>query len=172
MSILGPLFVGALFGMGIHSAKKQKEENDRKMAELDAECEARRKAFEAECEARQKALEERIAREKAEAERRAEETRKRRSIPCLFTKELSEDRFKQIVYQSAKQIKRIKMVYIDGPYVRCIVQSQSGISDWEFNLDFNDYGRITGTCWRRQENQDSKIPLRLVQIIQNAISAK
>ena len=48
--------------------------------------------------------------------------------------------------------------------------SQSGISEWDFELDFNDYGKITGTYWISSDNYDSMIPETLGNLIQKAIS--
>ena len=61
-------------------------------------------------------------------------------------------------------------VAVDGPIVYGMVQSQSGISDWYFMLDFNDYGHITGTFRCTSDNEDSNIPTRLGSLIQDEIN--
>lgn len=51
-----------------------------------------------------------------------------------------------------------------------MVLSQSGISEWEFELDFNDYGKITGSYWIYSDNYDSMIPKALGNSIQEEIN--
>ena len=38
------------------------------------------------------------------------------------------------------------------------VRTQSGLSEWDFKVDFNDYGHITGKYWLSSDNDDSNIP--------------
>ena len=101
-------------------------------------------------------------------ERQAEEER-RKNTPCYFDNGISQSEFTEIVYNAGRRIKRLQ-VLVDGPIVYGKVESQSGISTWEFKLDYNDYGRITGTYWESTENSDSSIPGRLGQLIQDEIS--
>lgn len=54
--------------------------------------------------------------------------------------------------------------------MNCIVQSQSGISEWEFWVDFNDYGHITGRFWWHTDNSDSNIPEKFGDIISSFIN--
>lgn len=61
--------------------------------------------------------------------------------------------------KSAKEIKRLKIISVDGLYVRCEVKSSSGISTWEFSADFYDYGNLSGSYFiGYKENDDSTIP--------------
>ena len=64
-----------------------------------------------------------------------------------------------------KKIKRVKNISVSGPFVCGEVESQSGISTWDFCVDFNDYGHITGKYWIRSENDDSSIPSRIGEMI-------
>ncbi len=57
----------------------------------------------------------------------------------------------------------------DGPVVYGIVESQSGLSEWSFTIDFNDYGHITGEYWITTDNDDSIIPERVAGRIREAI---
>ena len=107
-------------------------------------------------------LNRRIAEEEAEQERR-------RNTPCRFEEGFSEADFEQMANRAARKIKRLEKVAVDGPIVYGMVQSQSGISDWYFMLDFNDYGHITGTYWCSSDNEDSNIPTRLGSLIQDEI---
>ena len=39
------------------------------------------------------------------------------------------------------------------------VKTNSGINDWNFKLDFNDYGKISGQYWISfDNNKESDIP--------------
>ena len=58
--------------------------------------------------------------------------------------EISEQEFRSIVYATAKKIKRIKRTTIVGARVICLVDAQSNISRWEFELDFRHRNTITG----------------------------
>ena len=103
------------------------------------------------------------------AKEEREEQERRRNTPCLFVDGFSEYEFEQMVKQAGKNIRRLSSVSIDGPVVYGVVQSQSGISEWNFKLDFNDYGHITGTYWLSSDNDDSGIPERLGDLIRASI---
>ncbi len=100
--------------------------------------------------------------------RREEEDRKRRSIICKYDKIITRNVFEDIAFKCAKRIKRISDIKIGNGTVKATVSSQSGISEWEFVLDFNDYGKFTGSYWLERENFDSEIPERLGSMIQDA----
>ncbi len=123
---------------------------------------------------RRKEEEERRQEEERERERRKEEReRKRKRTPCFFVDGFSKSDFKQMAYRVAKGIKRLKVEVI-GPVVYGTVQSQSGISEWHFRADYNNYGHITGTYWLSKDNFDSSIPEnyaeRLAREIRNFVS--
>ena len=82
---------------------------------------------------------------------------------------IAEEEFEEIAENAARTIKRLTGIKVIGPVVYGSVRSQSGLTDWSFTLDFNDYGHITGTCWRTQDNEDSKIPNVLKERIQEEI---
>lgn len=86
-----------------------------------------------------------------------EENKRKESI-CNFDNGISRDEFYNIVKLVGKSIQRVTNLYADGPIVYGMVRSQSGISDWKFKVDFNDYGKITGKYWLTTDNSDSKIP--------------
>jgi hypothetical protein len=69
-----------------------------------------------------------------------------------------------------KELEELNGLDIDNGAISVTVISQSGISKWEFELDFNDYGKITGQYWLSTENYDSEIPERLGDSIQEAIN--
>ena len=103
-----------------------------------------------------------------ENERAYNEEQKRKSLTCLFNDGVSQEEFVEIVNAIVKTIKRVT-VSINGPVVTGTVRSQSGISTWKFQLDFNDYGHLTGRYWITNENKDSQIPESLAQQIQKRI---
>ena len=94
----------------------------------------------------------------AEYRRKQEEIEERRSRPCTFDDLLSQDDFIYIAHKAGKNIKRLIAMNVDGTDVHGVMVSQSGASDWNFRLDFNDYGRVTGKFWCESDNNDSNIP--------------
>lgn len=136
------LLTVAFLGWIVTSAKKDKEERE---------------------------LEER--REKEERERKAREEEKRMKTPITYEEYLSQEQFNEIALMIAKPIKRLKIV-VKGPFVVGTVRSQSGISEWEFLIDFNDYGKLSGKYWLTSDNYDSTIPGNVADRISNAIIDK
>lgn len=86
------------------------------------------------------------------------EDKKRRQTPCLFQDGFTEEQFGNMVAEATKGIKRLKDYKIDGPFIFGTAISQSGLSEWKFRIDFNDYGHITGKYWIRSDNSDSSLP--------------
>lgn len=97
------------------------------------------------------------------------EDNKRRNTRCDFSDGISKTEFEVIVIRSAKGMKRIKELKIDGPIVKGKVSSISGLSSWQFEIDFNDYGHITGKYWLDSDNAQSNVPTFLASKIKNAI---
>ena len=93
----------------------------------------------------------------------------RKNTPCKFNDGISYEDFTHIVKSSKKHIKRIKEILVDKAVVYCTVESQTGYSDWNFQVDFNDWGHLTGTYWKTSENSDSNIPKRFGDLISGAI---
>ena len=83
----------------------------------------------------------------------AEEER-RRNTPCYFVDGISEKTFRRITKQTSKRFKRLKVTEIDGAVIYITYYSQSGLSDYDAVIDFNDYGHITGRYWLSNENDD------------------
>ncbi len=100
-------------------------------------------------------------------EREREEKRKR--TKCEFTDDLSSEDFKSIVLRSSRHFKRVRNVGVYGPIVIGFVKSHSNISEWKFNIDYNDFGRITGEYWLSSDNSDSNVPEKLAESIKNEI---
>lgn len=89
---------------------------------------------------------------------------------CRFDGRISEEVFREIAQKAGKGIKRIKTIVVSNAKVYGVVRSQSGISEWGFLIDFNDYGKLTGRYWLSSDNSDSEIP-RIVadRIIQQMV---
>ncbi len=104
-----------------------------------------------------------------EGKQRREEDERRRNTPYQFSDYLPEATFGKIVNWAGNQVKRVYSLNNEGPFIYGKVISQSGISEWRFMLDFNDYGSITGRYWLTSENEDSTIPERIGDLIQTTI---
>lgn len=79
-------------------------------------------------------------------------------IPCSYDDGISFEEFESIAHQAKSRLRRITSLSINNGIVYCTVESQSGATDWDFRVDFNDWGHITGTYWTKTENTDSSIP--------------
>lgn len=109
-----------------------------------------------------------------ETKRRHEEIvqkeKERKRTPFLFDDGISEMEFRVLVRREAKKIKRIKSVEFNGPIVKGKVISQSGISEWSFRIDLNDYGHFSNRYWISSNNDDSNIPKIFAQRIIDSIN--
>lgn len=76
-----------------------------------------------------------------------------------------------IVKRSGRHIKRLTDLSINGPVVYGTVRTNSGLSEWDFKLDFNDYGHITGRYWLIYGNEDSSIPIKVAEKISSMIGS-
>ena len=99
----------------------------------------------------------------------AKEEKRRRSKACRFKGSVSEDDFCAIVKSAGSGLKNLVSLYSEGTDVYGIVRSRSGISEWKFKVDFNDYGKLTGKYWITSENSDSQIPKLVADRIVSAI---
>lgn len=98
-----------------------------------------------------------------------QEEKRRKSIPCCFLDVISKSEFEEMVKISKKNIKRLKDLYAEEAVVCGTVCSQSGISYWNFKIDFNDYGHLTGRYWLSSENNDSEIPSTVAKKVSSQI---
>ena len=94
-----------------------------------------------------------------------EKEQQRRGTPCYFEDGVSEERFWEIVKNAAKKVGRIKTISVDGTKVYGVAESKSGVLEQEFELDFNDYGHITGKYWIYSNCNDSEVPNELAKHI-------
>jgi len=100
-----------------------------------------------------------------EEEIKIQKENKRKSCVYNFDEGLSKEEFDEIVFSCTRKIKRIENVEIDGLAIYVTVSSVSGLSLWDFILDFNDYGKLTGKYYLKSENYDSDIPQKLNHLI-------
>lgn len=112
-----------------------------------------------------------ITKEIKNSRERAAEEERRKSTLCYFNDGISHEQFEAIVKKAGKHIKRLKELTVDGPVVYGTVRTQSGLSDWYFKADFNDYGHITGTYWLSSDNDDSNIPKHVADNISSMIQS-
>ena len=95
---------------------------------------------------------------------------RRRNSPFKYNKYIDAESFEKIVQGVVKPIKRIEDYYVVGSIVVCTVRTQSGISDWTFRVDFNDFGELTGRYWILDYgNYDSDIPKTVAKKIHLAM---
>ena len=83
------------------------------------------------------------SRKKANKEKtlKVEEENKRANTTFIYPSQISSNDFDEIVYKSIKPIKnRIKTIHVCNGIVTGTVVSITGLSEWTFTLDFNDYG--------------------------------
>ena len=82
----------------------------------------------------------------------------RENTPCRFSDGITWEEFASRADKEGGRISRIRKLKVVGPIVYCTVESQTGYSKWDFSVDFNDWGHITGVRWLQTENLDSTIP--------------
>jgi hypothetical protein len=88
----------------------------------------------------------------------AQETKLRRSSPLRFGEPVTQYEFTELAHEVARRTARVQEVAVDGMDVTIKVASNSGLTTWTADIDFNDYGHLTGTYWLSSENSDSLIP--------------
>ena len=98
-----------------------------------------------------------------------EEEKRRKNSVCHFDGNIKKEEFYVMVKRGGKGIKRLTNLYVEGPIVHGTVRSQSGLSDWCFTIDFNDYGDISGRYWLATDNTDSDIPKIIAERIAEQI---
>ena len=69
-------------------------------------------------------------------------------------------------------IERIIHVEVEGYCVYCVAETTRGTSEWEFSVDFDDNGHVTGNYDIRSENYESNIPEHFAKKIQRALMNK
>ena len=88
----------------------------------------------------------------------AKKEQRRRESPPKFIPWLTEQDFSLMVSYVASQSLRIVRAEVTGLVVEITVRSNSGLTTWSADLDFNDYGNPSGQYWIRTENEQSPVP--------------
>ena len=101
--------------------------------------------------------------------REEREREERKSNEVEYDDILTEEIFEEIVDNCARKIKRISYWEVNNGEITVTVKSQSGITKWDFEVDFNDYGEITGAYWITSENDDSEIPNTFAEMVRECI---
>lgn len=110
--------------------------------------------------------------EQAKREAREQEEQRRRNSPFAPDNSVALHEFTNIANRIASRTKRITCITIDGLVVTATVQSQSRLTEWDFSVDFNDYGHLTGKYWLSSDNDDSVIPQWFADNVSAAIKEK
>jgi nitrate reductase NapE component len=92
-----------------------------------------------------------------------------KNVSKSYSYGISRELFEAIVMKSKRRIKRLRNVSVNGTTVYGTVISQKGITEWNFQIDFNDCGHITGNYLLTSENGDSNIPERFANRISTII---
>ncbi len=107
-----------------------------------------------------------------ETRKEAEETERRRLSPLWFDPRLTQNDFNELVQDIAGRTPRVDTAWVIGMTVKLRVASISGLSAWTAEIDFNDYGRLTGTYWLDTENPDSLIPEHFADKVRAQIKSR
>jgi hypothetical protein len=101
----------------------------------------------------------------------AQETKRRKSCPLSFNDGLTQSDFVEIARDVAKGTTRVGHVAVTGVTVTLHVRSNSGLSTWTAEVDFNDYGRVTGAYWLKTDT-DSIVPKHFAEAVKKRIEGR
>lgn len=101
--------------------------------------------------------------------RSVQETIRRKSTPMTFDVRLTQHDFVTISTRVAEATPRVFRSTTTGVTVLIEVRSNSGLSTWTAEIDFNDYGRLTGNYWIQSSNTQSPIPEFFARAVQEEI---
>jgi len=104
--------------------------------------------------------------------RDAQETKRLKKSQLCFDEVLTQGEFREIARDIAKRTPRVEGVVVTGMTVTLRVGSISGLSTWEAEIDFNDYGHLTGAYWLGTGNPDSLIPEHFAKAVQAQIGSR
>lgn len=104
--------------------------------------------------------------------REAQETNRREHSPLCFDPWLTQSDFSELVQGVAERTRRVKYANVHGMNVTLGVASISGLTNWSAEIDFNDYGRLTGAYWLHTDNSDSLIPAHVADLVRAQIKSR
>lgn len=95
------------------------------------------------------------------------------ATPCEFSDGITQEEFIKYANEAVDQIDEREIeIKVSGPIVCGVVRSIKGSTVWFFEVDFNDFGHITGRYWISSENNDSSVPYRIASLIEKQILIK
>ena len=102
----------------------------------------------------------------------AQEEKRRKNSPLQFEPELTQQDFIAIAERIAKIMPRSDGVEVSGMTAILTVRSNTGLTSWTAEADFNNYGRLTGRYWLTTENEQSPIPKVFADALKDEILAR
>jgi len=102
----------------------------------------------------------------------AKETSLRKNSPLCFEENLTQSDFAEIVRDAAKRTPRVEDAFTAGMTATLTVRSNSGLSTWKAEVDFNDYGQLTGKYWVDTQNSESIIPEYFAEAVKRTVIAR
>ncbi|GAA3033542.1 hypothetical protein [Microbacterium dextranolyticum] len=95
----------------------------------------------------------------------AKETAQRRATPVEWDPRFSREAFQDFINKTTQRLPRVYASHADGLIVTIHVKSNTGLTSWKAEVDFCDYGRLTGKYWITSENTQSPIPQALADAV-------
>ncbi|WP_062518341.1 hypothetical protein [Demequina gelatinilytica] len=102
----------------------------------------------------------------------AAETRRRKGTPVAFDDRLPRHDFERLVAAAASRVPRLSSFDISGLAVTLRIRSNSGVSTWTAEADFNDYGTLTGRYWVTSANDQSPLPGFFADAVSEAVQLR
>ena len=102
----------------------------------------------------------------------AQETKHRKNSPLHFDEGVTESEFDEIARATAQRTPRVQAAVTTDMNVTLYVKSNSGLTSWKAEVDFNDYGHLTGKYWLHSENANSVIPKHFADAVRDQIVAR
>ncbi|WP_432733603.1 hypothetical protein [Microbacterium sp. MM2322] len=102
----------------------------------------------------------------------AKETAKRRGTPVEWDTRFPDEAFQGFVNNTTRKLPRVISTHLDGLIVSIHVKSNTGLTSWKAEVDFCDYGRLTGQHWISSENSQSPIPQALADAVAAEVRAR
>ena len=100
------------------------------------------------------------------------ENERRRQSPLSFDPRLTQHDFHSIVRDLAARTTRVKGATINGLVVSLDVSPISRLGSWTAEIDFNDYGHLTGRYWLVTATPDSAIPKNFAGMVGQEIARR
>ena len=97
------------------------------------------------------------------------ETQRRKSSPLSFDDGVTREEFAAIAQDAARRAPRVSHVDVAGMTTTLHVRSNSGLTTWTAEVDFNDYGHLTGAYWISTQNDDSLVPEHFAKAVRAEI---